>query len=316
MLDRINKTWLVLGVAVVIGGGAALFANRYFSTQMEEIEARARGETIKLVVAKDNLPKGATLSADNLAVRSVPKEWAHSNAVTPAQFERIDNAVLAFPVQRGEALMWSQLEGEKVPTFSARLNSGQRAVTVPVDEISSISGLVEPGDKIDLLVTVSRDNRKLNFVLLQSVQVMATGSKVEVTNDSKDGPSRRTFTTITIDVNPEQARQVFAAREIGKITAMLRAPGDASNVSASRDDAAALLGLIPPPGKARRSVPVIYGGGPVAAVGPRMGGSAAEPAPAVTPNTAPNAAPAATPPARAAAADITVANAGGNTTQR
>jgi pilus assembly protein CpaB len=257
---KINKTWIVLSVALVVGGGAAFMANSYLRAQVEEIAARGKGENVKLVVAKTDLPKGATLGPETLAVRDVPREWAHSNAVTPEQFERIDRGALAYPAKRGEPLLWSQLEGEKVPTFSARVGAGRRAVTVPVDEISSISGLVEPGDRIDIMVTVRRDNRQLAFVLMQNVPVLATGSKVEQGADGRDG-ARRTFTTITLDVNAEQARQVIAAREIGKITALLRAPGDRGAVSGSRDDAAALLGLMPPRAVvARRGVQIIYGG--------------------------------------------------------
>lgn len=257
---KFNKTWVVLGVALIVGGGAAFLANNYLRAQVEEIEARGKGENVKLVVAKKDMPKGATLGPDSLAVRSVPKEWAHSNAVTPEQFERIDRGALAYPAKRGEPLLWSQLEGDKVPTFSARVGSGRRAVTVPVDEISSISGLVEPGDRIDIMVTVRRDARQLAFILLQSVPVLATGTKVEQGTDGREG-ARRTFTTITLDVNAEQARQVIAAREIGKITALLRAPGDRGAVSGSRDDAAALLGLAPPTVvSARRGVQIIYGG--------------------------------------------------------
>jgi len=257
---QINKTWIVLGVALVVGGGAAFMANSYLRAQVEEIESRGKGESVKLVVAKKDMPKGATLGVDSLAVRNVPREWAHSNAVTPEQFDRIDRGALAYPAKRGEPLLWSQLEGDKVPTFSARVAAGRRAVTVPVDEISSISGLVEPGDRIDIMVTVRRDNRQLAFILMQSVPVLATGTKVEQGSDGRDG-SRRTFTTITLDVNAEQARQVIAAREIGKITALLRAPGDRGAVSGSRDDAAALLGLASPaPLVARRGVQIIYGG--------------------------------------------------------
>lgn len=276
MQMRLDKTWLVLAIALVVGGLTAFLAQRYLRTQVEEIEARARGELVKLVVAKSDLAKGAAVGSVNLAVREVPREWAHSNAVTPEQFDRIDNGVLAYPARRGEPLLWSQLEGEKVPTFSARLTTGRRAVTVPVDEISSISGLVEPGDRIDLMVTVRRDNRQIAFVLLQSVPVLATGTKVEQ-GDARDGRAR-TFTTITLDVNAEQARQVIAAREIGKITALLRAPGDKGAVSGARDDAAALLGLVAPASAARRGVPVIYGGmGPVRAIPKLEGAAAAQP---------------------------------------
>ena len=80
---RINKTWIVLGVALVVGGGAAFMANSYLRAQVEEIESRGKGENVKLVVAKKDMPKGATLGPESLAVRNVPREWAHSNAVTP-----------------------------------------------------------------------------------------------------------------------------------------------------------------------------------------------------------------------------------------
>jgi pilus assembly protein CpaB len=289
---KINKTWIVLGVALVVGGGAAFMANSYLRAQVEEIESRGKGENVKLVVAKKDMPKGATLGPDSLAVRNVPREWAHSNAVTPEQFDRIDRGALAYPAKRGEPLLWSQLEGDKVPTFSARVGAGRRAVTVPVDEISSISGLVEPGDRIDIMVTVRREARQLAFILLQSVPVLATGTKVEQGNDGRDG-SRRTFTTITLDVNAEQARQVIAAREIGKVTALLRAPGDRGAVSGSRDDAAALLGLAPPTVvTARRGVQIIYGGtARTQAIAPLPGAAEARAsAPAAATATAPVAA--------------------------
>ena len=101
---KINKTWIVLGVALVVGGGAAFMANSYLRKQVEEIESRGKGESVKLVVAKKDMPKGATLGADSLAVRNVPREWAHSNAVTPEQFDRIDRGALALPGQARRAV--------------------------------------------------------------------------------------------------------------------------------------------------------------------------------------------------------------------
>ncbi len=70
---KLNKTWIVLGVALIVGGGAAFLANSYLRAQVEEIEARGKGENVKLVVAKKDMPKGATLGPESLAVRSVPR---------------------------------------------------------------------------------------------------------------------------------------------------------------------------------------------------------------------------------------------------
>ncbi len=175
----ISAPWVVLVVAAAIGLAAALLAQRYLRTQVEEINARAQVETVPLVVASSALEKGAHLTSANVAVRPVPRAWAHSNAITPEQFERLDNAVLAFPARIGEPIVWLQLESDKAPTFSARLAPGRRAVTVPIDEVSSISGMVQPGDLIDLMLTIRRGARDLAFVLQQSVPVLATGTQVE-----------------------------------------------------------------------------------------------------------------------------------------
>ncbi|MFP5407666.1 MAG: Flp pilus assembly protein CpaB [Gammaproteobacteria bacterium] len=269
MAYRLNKNWIVLIAALGVGGLAALGARNYLGAQMAEIEAREKNKAmVQMVVAKTDLGKGSALSADNVAVRPVPKEWAHSGAITPDQFGRAEGSVLAYPANSGEPLIWSQLEGQRTPTFSARLAQGRRAVTVPVDEISSLSGMVEPGDLIDIVVSLKKDSKNFTFTLLQSVTVLATGTKASP--DDQDPGGRRTFTTITLDTTPEDAKRVIAAREVGRVTALLRAPNDASSVSRDRSDALSLLGLASGFASVGSSVPVIYGGGPITE-GQRMG---------------------------------------------
>lgn len=253
---------MILATALLIGGLAAFGVNRYIERQVEDIEARSKsGRTVKVVVPKEDLPKGTLLAANLMALREVPAEWAHSNAVTPEQFDRVENQALAYPAAGGEMLLWSLLEGQRVPTFSSRLVAGRRAITVPVDEVNSISGLIEPGDRIDLVVSARRDSKTYMFPLLQNVPVLATGTRVVVEPGGKEG-NPRTYTTLTLEALPEDAQRVLAAREVGKIAALLRAPGDGARISGNRRDAMALLGI----GDANRpaagdgSVPVLYGG--------------------------------------------------------
>ncbi|MDQ2736443.1 MAG: SAF domain-containing protein, partial [Pseudomonadota bacterium] len=124
-----NKAWVVLGAALVIGLLAALAARNYLSNQMDAIEAKARGSQINVIVAKRELRRGERLSPDNVAVRPIPLDYAHSNAVTPPDFERLEGQALAFPVKAGEMVLWSLMEGKKAPTFSARVEAGRRAIT-------------------------------------------------------------------------------------------------------------------------------------------------------------------------------------------
>lgn len=257
---RLKRAWIVLGVAIVIGALAALAARNYLYGRIADLEAKARGTSVNIVVAKRDLPRGAKLSTENVAVRAIPADYAHSNAVLPEQYDRIEGGVLAFPVKSGEAVLWSLLEGRKAPTFSARVEAGRRAITVPVDEINSISGLLEPGDLIDLLVTVDRDKRKLTAPVLEKVAVMATGQRS--VDDPRSG-ERRSYSTVTLDIDPEQAQDIIVAREAGRLTALLRNPQDEGPLQGVDGSFAALFKGVGGAANAPdylREVPVLYGG--------------------------------------------------------
>lgn len=215
---RPDKTWLALGAALLIGLVAAFSVRGYLSRQMAAIEARSKGNTTALLVAKRDLKKGDTLSADTVAVREIPRDYAHSSAIAPEHFERIEGHSVEHNLKSGEILLWSLLQTKKAATFSARIDIGRRAITVHVDEINSISGLLEPGDAIDLMVTLEHNGKKTTFPLLQNVQVMATGQRSA--DDPKSG-ERRQYSTVTLDTTQAQARSVIIAREAGKITALL-----------------------------------------------------------------------------------------------
>jgi pilus assembly protein CpaB len=302
---KLDRTWALLGVAICIGLIAAFAARSYLSGRVADIEAKTRAETTKIVVAKGDLPRGTRLSTDNLAVRDVPKAYAHSGAVLPEQFGRVDGQLLGHAIKSGEMLMWTQLESRKAPTFSARVEAGRRAVTVPVDEISSISGLLEPGDRVDLIVTLERGGQRQTVPVLQSVQVLATGQRSA--DDARSG-ERRMYTTVTLDTDPQQARNLILARESGRLTALLRNPGDAVPMAGVPADFAQWLqpGAAAPArpaavpampvvaavaAPASRGVPVLYGGRPQSLTPDALAMTFKPADPVAVPGTAPGSVP-------------------------
>ncbi|MFZ6693195.1 Flp pilus assembly protein CpaB [Undibacterium sp. SXout20W] len=234
-----NKTWLVLGLAIFIGLLAALAARGYLKNQLQEIEERKKGQTINLVVAKSDIKKGSKLSSENLAVRPIPVEYAQSYVLRPDEFSQIDGQTIAYDIKNGEMISWSLLESKKPPIFSTRVTAGHRAMTVPVDEVNSISGMLEPGDSIDLIVTVTQKEKKLIFPLLQNAQIMATGQR------NIDDPQgiKKEYSTVTLNVTEQEAQYLIGARESGKITALLRNPQDKRTAIDPNFDIGAALGL-------------------------------------------------------------------------
>ena len=251
---RFGKTGIVLGFALAIGVIAALAANRFLAGRIEAIEARSRGATVEVVVARHRLAKGQAVTADNVALRAVPANFAHSNALTQENFATMAGRTLAHELQAGEMLLAGLLQPSRPATFSARVDAGRRAVTIAVDEINSISGLLDPGDTIDLIVGLERRGRKMTLPLLQGVQVMATGQRL--VDDPQTG-ERRQYATVTLDLTPSQAAALVGAREGGRFTALLRNPQDKQDLSGDTVDLAALIALH---GAEEGEVPVLYGG--------------------------------------------------------
>lgn len=259
MPRKIPRNLIILAVATLFGLGAAWLAARYLEERATEIELRQQGQMARAVVAKTDLAVGTSLTHELVAVREVPVEWLHSSAIPPEQFERAAGAVLTQPARGGEPLVWSQLEARRPASLSAQLAPGRRASTIPVDETSSLSGLLRPGDRIDLLATVQRDNHHLTLPLLQGVRVLATGSRTLPDEGYGAGdPLGGSFGTLTLDLSEEEATRLVAARALARLTAVLRHPQDTRPVPQLRTDALALLGLAPAPSVG--GVPVIYGG--------------------------------------------------------
>ena len=244
-IGKLDRKKMVLLVAVIFGVSGAIGANYYLNRTINEIK-RQESVTASVVVAKSELPAGSMITSDTVSVREIPLEWAQSGAVKPENFESIENATLKEPMGKGEMVMWSMVEKVGDQAVSAVVVKGRRAVTVPVDEISSLSGMLQPGDLIDLVVTVNNGDQAISFPLLQQVRVIATGSRMRAITEEDGGAQ---YSTITVDVTPEEARKIIAARDGGQLTAMLRNPGDRQPIGAYRLGMNDLLGSSPAPAK-------------------------------------------------------------------
>jgi len=233
MISRfhINRNMLMLGIALALGGLAMYLSNKVLHDRYASIEEEARrGRTmVQVVVAKRDLARGETLTGDVLAVREVPADYVHSTAVLPDGYAAVENQRLVSPLKRGETLLESHTEGLGAQIFSGTLKVGSRALTFPVDEISSISGMLRPGDRIDLILTMADANpgatsgKDMTFPLLSNVPVLATGQQV---GRGGDDASDRTYATVTLEASPEDANRIITAQHTGKLTAVLRNPED------------------------------------------------------------------------------------------
>lgn len=243
----VNRNAVMLGAALLLGGCGVYLANNYIQDEIATQKAALKGtqKTVQVVVPKRDLPRGVRVLAEDLAIRDVPAEYVHANAVTNASYQVAEGQRLSFDAEQGKPLLWAHLESGKVPTFSGRVPDGMRALTFPVDQINSISGFLQPGDKIDLLLTYKPNRDETTAPLLEHVLVLATGTRTVVDKGLDGSEVHRNYNTVTVQVSPDDAQRIVLAQETGKLTAVLRHPDDLNQLSKRPMTVARLLGEPP-----------------------------------------------------------------------
>ena len=222
----VGKNIIMFVLSIVMGGAAVYFSRQYIEEQVDYYKSQLdKTETmVEIVVPSRVLRRGDILLASDLSTREIPEKYADSNSVTSSTYEIAVGQRLDFDIDEGRPLLWAHLEGGVTPTFSGKVEDGFRAMTVRVDEINSMSGFLQPNDKVDLLLSYGSGSSYRIFPLIQKLDVIATG--VQTLVDKSSSGSARSFSTITVHVSPINGQKITLAQQVGKITAMLRNPDD------------------------------------------------------------------------------------------
>lgn len=264
-----SKVWLLLVGAIGFGIVAALFSGLYLKSREEAIRQRLEGDkltNVQVVVAAENIPKGTQVSRGAFAVREMPSEYVHSNAIFPSYFEANGERFLAEDLEAGKPLLDSFLVDEFPIDFSDLIDLGLRAITITISEQGSQSSMMRPGNKIDLFVNVpTRESGMITLPIddasvqdliaapswlkvaekvreipatdimipvIQDVTVLATGREPYQDHlDDLNLPQARDesrYSTITLAVSPKQALLIRLAEDKGDIQAFLRNREDRS----------------------------------------------------------------------------------------
>lgn len=220
---KIGRNLIILAVAAIIAGiGAVYLANKYISSRVAQAEAaiRSRYDLVKVVVPRRDLQAGMIIDYSNMAIRKIPESFVSPHAITPGTFSAVDGRQLARPVATGTPLLRSSVSIYSSGAFSVRVQDGMRALTLPVDTVSSVGGLLAPGDNVDLLLTTqTRRGKPVTVPLLTNVKILATGTNYI-------GPNHQTFRDVTVEVTPKSASRLLLAQRIGSISTTLRSPHD------------------------------------------------------------------------------------------
>ncbi|HTB34906.1 MAG TPA: Flp pilus assembly protein CpaB [bacterium] len=224
--------------------GAAMCAALLAWVWLTVLEQRLlhQGEEIKILAAGRYLPAYTRLKAEDLRWRKVPRAYAPTGTATdPSAVLGLQTLV---PFNEDEPLIFNKLAlGEQ--SLAASLAPGKRAVSLAVNPVSGVSGLLKPGDHVDVFLLHGQAAAAGAGLLFQDAVVLAVGGKLARENT---GQSERS-STVTLALDPSDAALALAAAANGLLSLALRPSGDerpSGGPQASFSDALRRLSAAPP----------------------------------------------------------------------
>ncbi len=242
-----SNTKLALVAAILVGLFAIVAINKYI-TSKTKVEPEP---TACILVATEEIAKDAAFVDDALGVAEIPaKALSNIHVALPAADSAGFAAALAEAKSKfiGHAskrliaantpVFWIDMTEAKTTELSDLIGEGMRAVTLPVDTVSSVCNFIRPGSRVDIVITASESRlgllgqkvetateqkeRVVTTTLLQNVPVLAVDRNFQIDADV-DG-----YGTMTFHVPTRAALMLIQARTMGTLTYLLRSERDSA----------------------------------------------------------------------------------------
>lgn len=252
-----------LTLSVLMGLIATYFVYSYVSS-IETEARRTYGTEFTVIKAKKDIKEMETINVTHLQLDTVPKHFLEpaaiyfekkeddsDNKVPMKTMNDLAGAVALVPIKKGQQISRNQITEPSIRTgLAPQVAPGHRAVTVMVNETTSVAKLVKPGDRVDLLAVLdmgSGKETKLARTILQDVVILAVGRSVTqnvprvVEADSDGGGKTKirtltedfSFSSVTLEVEPVQAQilALITANSDNTLSLSLRNNDDTDRVS-------------------------------------------------------------------------------------
>lgn len=225
---------IIIIVALLLAGVATVLAVNYINSARTEVAESS--EPIEVLVAQEDIPRGLSAeelaAAEMIALEEVPQRYVAADAISSAR--AIEGQVLNTPLSKGEQVTSARFSLPSAAGLAYSVPSDHVAIAIPVDEVRGISGLVRPGDRVAVFVTLEDgpeegEGDDLTRLLIAEAKVVAMGSALTAetattpTDDDDGGAltgsNRQTEapSVMTLSVTPSDAEKLIFGEEVGSV---------------------------------------------------------------------------------------------------
>jgi len=224
------KALVPIAISLIIAIVGTVFLYKWIERQRgpKEIVKVEKIDAAPIVVSAGNLSWGTKLKPEMIKTAPYLKESLpvgyFSNSVD------LKDRVLIAPVKLNEPITEAKLAPISVKTggVSAVLKPGMRAIAVKGDKVIGLSGFINPGNRVDVIVTVEEPKTKKikSKIFLENIAVLATGTQIEKNEKGEPMP----VDVYTLEVSPEQSEKVALAASEGRLQFALRGVTDSEDL--------------------------------------------------------------------------------------
>ena len=223
------KVVIPILLALIVAGGGSFLLYQWLQSQSAPKEVvQVQEEAVPVAVAALDLQWGTKLDKQMMKTVSFLKESLPPGYCSEP--EKVAGRVLVAALRQNEPVTESKLAPESVKTggVSAVVTPGKRAVAVKGDKVIGISGFINPGNRVDVLVTLQdpRDKMEVTKLVLENIPVLATGTQIEKNAKGEPAP----VDVYTLEVTPDDGEKLALAAAEGKLQFALRNVTDAEKV--------------------------------------------------------------------------------------
>ena len=237
------KSVLLLVLALGCGLVASIGITQVMAKRDGPADASG-AETQPILVALEGIPVRAPLSAQVLKLEEWPKDKVPQGAMS--EIEDVEGRRTRAPIYPGEPILESKLfeKGAVELGGSVTIPKGYRVVSVKVDSVSGVHGMILPGDRVDLAVSLRADaarglSEPTTATFLQDIKVFAVNDQFQM--DPSTEEKSITAKTVSLLVTPKQAQDVMVASESGKIQLVMRGPDEKEHSEVSESTLSQIL---------------------------------------------------------------------------
>jgi pilus assembly protein CpaB len=241
-------------ISLVVAMFAVMMLFSYLSSREKALLEMAT--PIGVLVANRDIPEGARMDADMLETVKIPQKFVQPGAFNDTK--QVINRNINMPVLKGTQILESMFISSEAESIASKIPAEKRAFSIFVTDVTAVGELIQPGDMVDLMVTVETGSFQngqgvseeiITRTVLENILVLAvnhqsskrrsysagagdqeSAGSVYKDDQARGGGKREPFKTMTVALSPREVQILNLSQEIGALSAALRSSFDAGKI--------------------------------------------------------------------------------------